>query len=155
MERPMTGFHRDAEEHWVAELSCGHPQHVRHSPPFMVRPWVLSAEGRSGRIGQTLDCVLCDRRQMPKGHVSYKRTQLFTTESTPRGLLSRHRTKAGVWALIHVGRGELLFHEAGGLTPRKVSAGEVAVVLPEVEHRVEPLAGVEFFVEFWKRAGQP
>ena len=43
----MRGFHQDAEGHWVAELSCGHSQHVRHQPPFTLRPWVLSEQGRA------------------------------------------------------------------------------------------------------------
>jgi hypothetical protein len=30
----ITGFHQDEEANWVAELSCGHQQHVRHRPPF-------------------------------------------------------------------------------------------------------------------------
>ena len=33
MERQVTGFHQDEEGHWVAELECGHNQHVRHDPP--------------------------------------------------------------------------------------------------------------------------
>lgn len=60
MQRRMTGFHQDAESHWVAELDCGHTQHVRHQPPFTLRPWVLTDEGRAARVGQTLDCALCD-----------------------------------------------------------------------------------------------
>jgi hypothetical protein len=27
------GYHQDEEQNWVAELSCGHQQHVRHRPP--------------------------------------------------------------------------------------------------------------------------
>jgi tellurite methyltransferase len=150
MQRTMTGFHRDAEGHWVAELACGHAQHVRHQPPFWLRPWVLTEEGRAERLGQTLDCAPCDRRQMPEGHVSYKRTPSFRRDAVPAGLLREHRTKPGVWGLVHVRRGALLFHEVGSGEPRRVSAGEVAVVLPEVEHHVEPLDELEFFVEFWK-----
>jgi hypothetical protein len=65
MQRKMVGFHQDAESHWVAELDCGHTQHVRHQPPFTLRPWVVTEEGRSGRLGQMLECVLCDRREKP------------------------------------------------------------------------------------------
>jgi hypothetical protein len=32
--RPIVGFHQDEHQDWVAELSCGHNQHVRHRPPF-------------------------------------------------------------------------------------------------------------------------
>jgi hypothetical protein len=37
MERPVTGFHQDAEGQWLAELGCGHNQHVRHDPPWECR----------------------------------------------------------------------------------------------------------------------
>lgn len=60
MKRAMTGFHLDNESFWVAELECGHGQHMRHYPPWMERPWVLTAEGRQSRIGQILNCVRCD-----------------------------------------------------------------------------------------------
>src|SRR5262249_28365774 len=39
MERQVTGFHQDEEGHRVAELECGHNQHVRHDPPWECHPW--------------------------------------------------------------------------------------------------------------------
>ncbi len=59
MERRLVGFHQDDEQHWVAELECGHTQHVRHHPPWSNRPWVITAEGRSNAIGRWLSCVTC------------------------------------------------------------------------------------------------
>ncbi|MGH2719052.1 MAG: DUF3565 domain-containing protein [Actinomycetota bacterium] len=59
MHRAITGFHQDADGDWVAELECGHSQHVRHRPPFQLRPWVTTESGRAGRIGTALDCPLC------------------------------------------------------------------------------------------------
>ncbi len=57
----MVGYHLDDEGHWVAELACGHFQHVRHEPPWMVRPWVLTEQGRESMLGYELDCKKCDR----------------------------------------------------------------------------------------------
>ncbi len=57
--RRIVGYHQDVELHWVAELECGHGQHVRHDPPWQVREWVLSEGGRSGHLGTKLGCVLC------------------------------------------------------------------------------------------------
>jgi hypothetical protein len=34
VERLIVGFRRDEHEEWLAELSCGHTQHVRHRPPL-------------------------------------------------------------------------------------------------------------------------
>lgn len=60
MQQPITAFHQDEQQHWVADLACGHTQHVRHDPPWMVREWVTTPEGRASRIGTQLDCRKCD-----------------------------------------------------------------------------------------------
>lgn len=60
MLQPISGYHRDDEHHWVAQLACGHNQHVRHDPPWQNRPWVTTAEGRAQMLGVMLDCKKCD-----------------------------------------------------------------------------------------------
>jgi hypothetical protein len=60
MDRRITGFALDDEGHWVAELECGHRQHMRHRPPFERRPWVTTPEGRATRIGIAVNCKKCD-----------------------------------------------------------------------------------------------
>ncbi|MDX1637048.1 MAG: DUF3565 domain-containing protein [Balneolaceae bacterium] len=46
MEQAISGFHKDDQGDWVAELECGHYQHVRHDPPWQLRPWVVTPQGR-------------------------------------------------------------------------------------------------------------
>lgn len=60
MLQPITGYHQDKDGHWVAQLACGHTQHVRHDPPLVSRPWVLTVEGRASKLGQSLDCIKCN-----------------------------------------------------------------------------------------------
>ena len=60
MESPIAGYHKDEEDHWVAELACGHFQHVRHNPPWISRPWVVTEEGRQSMLGYKLQCKKCD-----------------------------------------------------------------------------------------------
>ena len=57
--RKIVGFHQDDVGDWVAELECGHTQHVRHNPPWQSRPWVTTLEGRASRIGTELPCAKC------------------------------------------------------------------------------------------------
>ena len=57
--RRIVGFHVDEEGHWVADLECGHTQHVRHDPPWQNRPWVASETGRNAMLGAVLYCVHC------------------------------------------------------------------------------------------------
>jgi hypothetical protein len=59
VKRRIVGFHQDEERHWVADLECGHSQHVRHDPPWQVREWVTMAEGRQAWLGRELDCRRC------------------------------------------------------------------------------------------------
>jgi hypothetical protein len=57
--RRITGFRRDDEGQWIAELECGHTVHVRHDPPWQVRPWVQEAASRNARLGSSVECVRC------------------------------------------------------------------------------------------------
>ena len=57
--RRIVAFHLDEEGHWVADLECGHGQHVRHKPPGQSRPWVLSESGRKAQLGLQLPCAKC------------------------------------------------------------------------------------------------
>jgi hypothetical protein len=61
VERTISGFHQDDGGAWVAELSCGHSQHIRHNPPFQLAPWVLDEAGRAGRVGGAIECRLCEQ----------------------------------------------------------------------------------------------
>jgi len=66
VQRPIVGYHRDERGAWVAELACGHQRHVRHEPPFQLRPWVVEAEGRRQRLGTPLECALCEETDTPE-----------------------------------------------------------------------------------------
>jgi tellurite methyltransferase len=151
MERQITEFRRDEADDWVARLDCGHTRHVRHVPPLSERPWVNVASERAAHVGAPLDCVGCDRRELPEGFASVRRTPTFDETSIPAGLLRDHTTKAGTWGLIHVEHGRLRFVEAGRETV--LTPGTPGVVLPEVAHAVEPIGEVAFFVEFHRARG--
>ncbi|HEY2545268.1 MAG TPA: DUF3565 domain-containing protein [Candidatus Acidoferrum sp.] len=59
IRRKIIGFHLDERKDWVAELECGHQQHVRHDPPWMERVWVTTKSGREEHLGHELICLLC------------------------------------------------------------------------------------------------
>jgi tellurite resistance-related uncharacterized protein len=154
VERPIVGFRRDDVGDWVALLDCGHGQHVRHQPPFVERPWVTTEEGRTGRLGLPLDCVRCDRFELPPHFVVYKQTPVFTETTIPLGLRADHATKAGVWAKIVVDDGTLRYHVDGLDTVTTLSPSTPGIVVPELKHHVEPIGRVRFHVEF-HRAPEP
>ncbi len=151
MERPITGFDRDDEGQWVALLSCGHRQHVRHQPPFMERNWTQTEEGRNSVLGSCLDCPACDRMEPPDGVVRYKSTPLFTELTIPQALRNEHSTKSGVWGRIRVLEGRLLYEVlAPSLQTFTLDTSSKAFVVPEVPHRVEKIGRVIFQVDFMK-----
>lgn len=59
MERRIVDFRQDEDGQWVAELECGHTQHVRHEPPWQIRPWVLDGAEREARRGSLIECGRC------------------------------------------------------------------------------------------------
>lgn len=154
MERAIVGFRQDGLGDWIADLACGHYQHVRHKPPLIERPWVMTAEGREGFVGSPLGCVRCDRLEMPAGFAPYKRTRTFDQDSLPAALRAHHSTRAGVWGLIHVEEGALIYRVAAPLERvQRLTPGAPGVVAAEVEHSVEPEGAVRCFVEFWRAGG--
>jgi len=64
--RKIIDFHLDEFFDWVADLECGHQQHVRHNPPWTNRHWVTTPQGRLEHIGQNLLCVTCLNLPYPK-----------------------------------------------------------------------------------------
>jgi uncharacterized protein DUF3565 len=65
MKKRIVGYQQDEALHWMAELECGHHQHLRHQPPWTNRPWVTKPEGRASHLGGMLDCKKCDRSLPP------------------------------------------------------------------------------------------
>jgi Protein of unknown function (DUF3565) len=103
MIQPISGFHLDHEGHWVAELACGHAQHVRHDPPWQLREWVVTPEGRTARLGSMLDCVRCDeiKRNVAKSLISKLKPEIARRfdEAGLSGLCEEGRLEAALGAL--------------------------------------------------------
>lgn len=148
MQTRIVGLRQDDLGDWVAELACEHRQHMRHRPPWTLRPWVTSAEGRAGKLGEAIDCPLCETIALPENAREYRRTATFTEASLPAALRQDHRTKAGTWARIVVETGALDYHVRG--RTHRLVAGDVAVVEPERPHHVIPVGSVRLHVQFWR-----
>lgn len=90
--------------------------------------------------------------RLPRDAKPYRRTDTFTATRVPAGLLRSHATKPGVWGLIHVLQGHLIYRVTD---PRRSPVEKIlspdqapGVIAPEVLHEVEPLDDVQFYVEF-------
>lgn len=149
MERTITGYHQDDEDDWVAELSCGHNQHVRHRPPFQLRPWVLDPAGRTERTGTPLDCPLCDRAEFPECLHLVRSSPEWNEHTIPPGLLRAHHLASGTWGRVVVREGRLRF-VASTEPPIDVvlEVGSSQAIPPDLEHHVTPIGTVRFIIDF-------
>ena len=153
MQRTIAAYSLDEEHEWVAHLSCGHNQHVRHRPPFQLREWVVDPQGRSAHIGTPLNCPLCDRAEMPDGLRLIRTSVKWDERTMPRGLRRAHRIAAGTWGRIVIHDGHLRFAAQTEPELRTVlSGGSTQAIPPEVEHEIEPLAEVRFSIDFFSIA---
>jgi tellurite methyltransferase len=151
--RAITGFDRDEHGDWVAVLACGHRQHVRHAPPFQLRPWVETEAGRDAHLGAELTCPSCRMPALPAGATPYRQTADFDEQTMPDGLRKQHSLKAGTWGRIVVFEGHLLYvidrPQPVGFVLRPDLPG---IIEPEISHHVEPRGHVLFRVEFYRAA---
>jgi len=147
-EAAIQAFRQDPEGDWVAELACGHSQHIRHRPPFLFAEWVTSAEGRDAHIGARLRCKLCRMPQLPRDAVEYKRTASFDARTVPAALTRSHRLKRDTWGELVVTSGRLLYVLEDEDLALMLQPGVVGRVAPERPHHVELQGDTTFYIRF-------
>lgn len=149
VKRVISGYHRDNEGDWVADLSCGHGQHIRHRPPFQLREWVLDPGTRDARVGTPLICTLCDRAEPPDGLRLVRTSPRWDEHTMPAGLKRLHRIAVGAWGRIIVHEGNLRFvAQTEPVLNVIVGSGSTQTIPPGVEHNVKPLDHVCFSIDF-------
>eukprot|EP00039_Didymoeca_costata_P027728 m.19044 g.19044 ORF g.19044 m.19044 type:complete len:176 (-) comp6473_c0_seq1:104-631(-) len=98
--------------------------------------------------------------KLPPTVTAYKRipaSGVFTAETIPKGLLTRHNTKPEVFGEINVTKGELLFELLEGTYERVLlSPSKKGIVLPQQWHKVTPRKkDTEMFIRFYAEDGAP
>ena len=131
----------------AAECRCQRPRLA--IPPFREAAWIQDDRSRSQRLGQCLECPLCDRTELPDGLREVRTTEAWDGETVPPALQRSHRIAAGTWGLLRVERGRLGFH-ADTSPPLHVviETGDARAIPPEVGHHVEVLGEVRFTITF-------
>lgn len=87
---------------------------------------------------------------LPVQLVEARRTPLFDSETLPDALVRSHRTT--VWAEIRVQAGSVRYLDLEGNEPRdeRLGKGDSAVIVPGIEHQVEPSTDARFYVQFFR-----
>lgn len=94
-------------------------------------------------------------RTLPCHLIPARRTPLFDPVSLPAALAKSHRTT--VWAELRVQTGSVRYVDLEGEAPRdeRLGAGDSAVVVPGVQHRVEPSTDAVFYIQFFREPDAP
>jgi len=94
-----------------------------------------------------------DEPTLPVGLVEARHTPLFDYQSLPDALTKSHRTT--VWAELWVQAGSVRYIDLEDSSPRDVrlDPGDSVVIVPGVEHQVEPSTDAKFFVQFYREPG--
>jgi tellurite resistance-related uncharacterized protein len=87
---------------------------------------------------------------LPAGVTRYKETQVYDGETMPAGLRRRHSTKAGVWGLIRVLEGRLLYRVLDPPSEMLLDPEHPGLAAPQQPHEVEPLGPVRFRIAFYR-----
>ena len=81
--------------------------------------------------------------------VPCRSTPVFDEATLPQALRFQHSTKAGVWGVIRVIEGELLYTCLDPAGERLLSPGVHAVVEPQQLHFVTPVGAMKMQVDFY------
>jgi tellurite resistance-related uncharacterized protein len=145
----IAGFHRDADGVWVAQLDCGHAQHVRHAPPFQHADWVTTEQGRAQKLGRPLPCSLCRMPRLPPCARVYKESPIYDRDTLPAGLSRSHRLRAGTWGqiVVHEGSVRYVLEDRDDLT-FTLRPSLIGVVAPDAPHHIELLGSARVSIRF-------
>lgn len=151
MEKKIVGFHVDEVGDWVADLECGHAQHVRHNPPWINRPWVLDREGRERSLGVLLDCLKCN---MPAIPVSAR--QIDCSERIDQRVLvdqyaGVQHNNSGCWIKVAVSEGELVYQQvADNIKGYVIDTEFSAVIAPGERFSLSAKGAVLFQLHYYQ-----
>ncbi len=154
--RRILAVHDESPEACVVELDCGHRRHVRDRPPLERHAWVRDPVARAERVGQQIECGLCEACVRPDAVQRYREGPTWDAAAIPRGLLARHRLAAGVWGELRVLEGRVRLRYLEPLSRELVlAAGDVAAIPPELPHELELLGDVRLRLDFFRRVPMP
>lgn len=136
MNKGIVGFHIDDQGDWVADLECGHAQHVRHNPPWVNRPWVLEVEGRKRALGTLLDCLKCNMPRIPSEAQQIACSAMLTQQAISEKDADLQYNDADTWVKVVVHEGELIYQQIADKTIGYVIDSEFAAVIAPGERFV-------------------
>jgi hemoglobin len=84
--------------------------------------------------------------------IPYRSTPVFTNDTLPEALRRAHSTKPGVWGLLKVIKGSVLYVIEESGEGQIVHATQSVVIQPQQLHSVDPQDDMEMQVDFYREA---
>lgn len=145
----MVDFILDDDRVWIARLSCGHRQHVRHNPPLQERAWVLDETTRRERLGTCLLCPSCDRAELPEGLRFVRKSPMWDRDTAPTATRSFHHLADGTWGVLTVEVGQVRFVTHGEVVMNQlVDQSCLQAIPPGLDHLVKFVGPVRFSIDY-------
>ncbi len=89
------------------------------------------------------------RADLPEGLEAHAESPLFTEETLPQKLRSRHALKAGTWGKLIMLSGALDYIQPGAEVERtSLKEGDAIAIPPETPHWVEPRGALRCKIVF-------
>lgn len=79
----------------------------------------------------------------------YRSSPIFTAETLPEALKREHRTKRGVWAVLHILSGCIRYCPETDELPSVVTPAKPQIIRPDQPHHVELLGPVTLRIDFF------
>lgn len=151
MQQRMVGFHIDEEGHWVADLACGHCQHVRHNPPWVNRPWVLQESGRLQHLGQSLSCLKCDMPVIPVDALLVSCSEPLDHKELSTQYSGTLQNNSDHWVEVAVTEGELIYQSlTGNVQGYVIDRDFSAVIEPGSRYALRSKGTVLFTLQYYQ-----
>ncbi len=146
MKEAILVFHQDNAGEWVAQLACCTPStFVTRARSVSRHRFSTTPDGRAGQFAAELPALRPDRAARRSAGCGEQ--EIWEEQTVPVALRRAHRLSADVWAGCRSSRaGSASGHNQ---PPLEVIVGpeRPQAIPPDVEHRVEPVGEVRFFVE--------
>lgn len=81
---------------------------------------------------------------------AYKSTPVFDENTLPQALQKAHSTKAGIWGLLELLSGDLVYVIEENGNSRHMKAGNKQIIEPQKLHHVELVGPVQMQVHFFR-----
>lgn len=90
-------------------------------------------------------------KTLPANVLPFHRSPVFDESTAPQTLQNAHQTKEGIWGMIVVVEGQLLYRILEPVVEElTLTVYRPGIVEPQTRHEVEPVGAVRFYIQLYR-----